>query len=83
MGMPFSVIDAPAMSGGAAFAGRDKSWKHPSPGKISEALISHEMASQMVLIDELDKTYQHGGESDTLAPLHGLLEPVECETLAR
>lgn len=75
MGMPFSVIDAPAMSGAAALSGRDKSWKSPSPGKIADALIRDEMASQMILIDELEKCYQHRGESDTLAPLHALLEP--------
>lgn len=75
IGLPFSVLDAPALNGAGVFSGTDRSWKNPHPGKIAEALIRSPIANQIVLLDEIDKVYQHPSESDTLAPLHSLLEP--------
>ena len=73
--LPFHVLDAPSLTGAGVFSGTDKSWKNPRPGRIAECLIRSPIASQIILLDELDKAYQYPGESDTLAPLHALLEP--------
>jgi len=75
IGLPFSCLDAPGLTGAGVFSGTDKSWKNPRPGRIAEVLIKEKSASQILMIDEIDKCYQYAAETDTLAPLHALLEP--------
>ncbi|PPD13952.1 MAG: hypothetical protein CTY25_12005 [Methylobacterium sp.] len=74
LALPVTICDGPAMSGGSVFSGTDTTWKRPRGGKISEVLMRHETANSLVMIDEIDKVYQHPGETDTLDPLHSLLE---------
>lgn len=75
LALPVTILDGPILSGGSVFSGTDATWKRPRGGKISEILMRYEVANSLVMLDEIDKVYQHPGETDTLDPLHSLLEP--------
>lgn len=75
LSLPMTILDGPALTGAGVFSGTDSSWKRPRIGKIAEGLLRHDVANQVVVIDEIDKTHEMPGYSDQLDPLHAALEP--------
>jgi ATP-dependent Lon protease len=55
--------------------GADAVWRHPRIGLVAEALITHESASPILFLDEIDKPFTAGNHDQPLDPLHALLEP--------
>jgi ATP-dependent Lon protease len=55
--------------------GADAVWRHPRIGLVAEALITHESASPILFLDEIDKPFTAGSHDQPLDPLHALLEP--------
>jgi ATP-dependent Lon protease len=58
---------------GAALSGSAQYWSNSRTGQVFNALIDHEFANPVFLVDELDKARGHQGY-DPLAPLYQFLE---------
>lgn len=66
---------------GAALLGSDKKWSSSTHGAVFEAVCLGEHANPVMLLDEVDKAYRGPTDSDPLASLHSLLEPVSSQAV--
>lgn len=63
---------------GNVLLGSDKHWANTSYGVVFEMVVLGHFANPIILLDEVDKA-SHWKDSDPLASLHTLLEPVTSQ----
>jgi ATP-dependent Lon protease len=75
LGTRYVSLSMPMQTNGNPLGGVAATWKTPRLGIVTEALLTGETASPIILMDEVDKPFRMNGSEQPLDPLHTLLEP--------
>ncbi len=78
LGVPFRHYPMNASSLSEGLQGGHPSWRNAQPGLIATTLLNEKVSNPLMLIDEFDKTQEHGHNSDPYRPFYTLLEPINA-----
>jgi ATP-dependent Lon protease len=78
LGVPIHRLAMDTVQTSSALSGSDAHWSNSHIGVVFQALALGPVANPVIVLDEIDKACQRGGQ-DPLAPLHGLLEPLTAQ----
>jgi len=78
---PIEIINVSNAQTGSALTGSEQYWSNAQTGTLFNSVVTTEVASPIICLDELDKA-RSDGSYNVLAALHQLLEPKQASRYA-